>query len=242
MQDCNPVNTPSGREESVSGELVKDKVPFRAAVGSLLYLSTATRPDISFAVGKVARVMENPTRDEWNRVVRIFKYLKKTSHLAITYGAEEDLKVYSDADYAGCSKSRRSTSGIIATFNGGAISWKSKSQRVIALSTTEAEIMAASEAAKELIWLNGIIKEVLRIDRVPTLFIDNASAVKLAKNPEFHSRTKHIHIRFLFVREKFIENALCVEHIEGKNQPADICTKSLDMNRFEMLRLKLGLQ
>ena len=242
MSECNPISTTAGKEESSADEPVVDKLSYRAAVGSLLYLSTATRPDLAFAVGKAARVMENPTKADRNNVLRIFRYLRGTPDYGITYGTNQELQVFSDSDFAGCKKTGRSTTGIVAMYGGGAVSWKSQLQRTIALSTTEAEIMAASEAAKELIWLNTIIQETLRIVRKPTLYIDNASAIKLAKNPEFHARSKHINVRFLFVREKFSENVLCIEHIEGKNQPADICTKALEKTRFEMLRLKLGVQ
>ena len=242
MIDSNPMKTPAGKGESSSEEQLSDNVPYRAAVGSLLYLSTATRPDIAYAVGRASRAMERPTTADWKNVQRIFRYLRGTIDYGITYGSRQELRVYSDADYAGCEKTRRSTTGIVATYGGGAVAWKSQLQRTIALSTTEAEIMAASEATKELIWLSKILKEVNRQECKPTLYIDNASAVKLAKNPEFHARSKHIQIRHLFVREKFTENVLKIEHIEGKSQPADICTKALERVRFEMLRLKLGVQ
>lgn len=161
MDECNPVYTPVGREEAALTEKNDDHVPYQEAVGSLMYLMTATRPDIAFAVNKTARALHQPTRRDWNDVKKIFKYLKGTANHGIIYKGQDDLKIYSDADFAGDIKTRRSTSGVIALYSGGAVSWSSRLQRSVALSTTEAEIMAASEAAKEAIWLKRLIYELL---------------------------------------------------------------------------------
>lgn len=242
MDQCNPLRCPAGREEESSSESVKDKVPYREAVGCLIYLATATRPDIAFAVHKAARAMENPTRSDWNAVVKILKYLKGTASFGITYSAGNELNVYSDADFAGDISTRRSTNGFVAMYGGGAISWKSQLQKSVALSTTEAEIVAASEATKELIWLSRLLRELFDKNLKATLFVDNASAVKLAKNPEFHKRSKHIEVRHFFVREKYVEGSFDLQHIEGKHQLADLFTKALDRNRFESLRNQIGLR
>uniref|UniRef100_A0A5S6Q5K6 Reverse transcriptase Ty1/copia-type domain-containing protein n=1 Tax=Trichuris muris TaxID=70415 RepID=A0A5S6Q5K6_TRIMR len=124
---------------------------------------------------------------------------------------------------------------------GTAISWFSQKQKGVALSTTEAEYVAASEAAKELIWLKNLYNELAVVQPKPTLFVDNMGAVKLSKNPEFHKRTKHIAVRFHFVREKWKEGEFDVQHIGGEHQKADILTKALAKPRFEALRCQLGL-
>jgi len=144
MDKSNGVSTPIGREESDVKEKITAKIPYREAVDCLLYLATATRPDITFAVNKVARAMENPTTQYWNQVKRIFKYLKNTVDYGIIYKKKEALKVYSDADYAGDKDTRRSTTGVVTTLTHGAISWTSQLQRSVAISM-EAEIISASE-------------------------------------------------------------------------------------------------
>ena len=152
------------------------------------------------------------------------------------------LTTYSDADYAGDISTRRSTSGVVCQYMGGPVSWLSQKHKSVALSTTEAEFMAASKAAKEVIWLPRLLSEITTLTETPVLKIDNLSAVKLVKNLTFHRRSKHIEVRHFFVREKFDEGRLTVEHIPGVEQVADILTKPLNKSRFQMLRDILGVK
>lgn len=242
MHEANAVSTPIGKEEVKDSPDVKGKVPYREAVGSLMYLTAATRPDIAFSVNKAARAMENPTEKDWSNVKRIFKYLKGTSSYCISYRNDgKPLKIYSDADFGGDTASRRSTTGVVVVLAGGAISWTSQLQRTVSLSTTEAELIAASEGAKELIWMKRLLTELLGLNQLPTLYVDNASAIKLAKNPEYHKRSKHIDIRYFYVREKYLNGELKLEHIDGQKQLADLFTKSLDKTRFDYLRSNIGV-
>lgn len=207
-----------------------------------MYLMVATRPDIAFSVSKAARSMENPTNDDWNNVKRIFKYLKGTCKYCLKYKNDgKPLGVYSDADFGGDKNTRRSTTGIVAILSGGAVSWCSQLQKTVSLSTTESEIIAASEGAKELIWIKRLLLELADPDQLPTLYVDNASAVKLAKNPEYHKRSKHIDVRYFYVREKYLDAELKLEHIDGKNQLADLFTKPLEGSRFNLLRSNIGV-
>ncbi|KAG7198933.1 hypothetical protein KM043_015745 [Ampulex compressa] len=132
---------------------------------------------------QAARALHQPTKSDWKKVKKIFKHLKGTASHGIIYKRQDDLKIYSDADFVGDIATRRSTSGIVATYSGGTVSWSSRLQRSVALSTTEAEIMAASETAKEAIWLKRLIYELHSERYKPMLFVDSASTVKLAKNP-----------------------------------------------------------
>lgn len=243
MNECNPVTTPATREEGETSEDIKEQVPYREAVGSLMYLATATRPDIAYAVSFAARAVEKPTRKDWNNVKRILRYLRGTNNFSIKYQKDcKQLAVYSDADYAGDVATRRSTTGVVAMFAGGAVSWTSQLQRTVALSTTEAEIIAASEGAKELMWLKRLIRELSgQEELIPVLHVDSASAVKLAKNPEYHKRTKHIEVRHFYVRERFLEGDIKLEHIKGTDQLADLLTKPLERVRFDTLRGKIGV-
>jgi len=152
------------------------------------------------------------------------------------------LTTYCDADYAGDVSTRRSTSGVVCQHMGGPISWLCQRQKSVALSTTEAEFVAASEAAKEIIWLSRLFGEITHLINTPVLKVDNMSAVKLVKSPVFHKRSKHIEVRHYFVREKFNEGKLDVKHIAGQEQVADILTKPLQKTRFELLRDMLGIR
>jgi len=197
MAEAKGVSTSASREESDNHKDVSSKVPYREAVGSLMYLAAATRPDIAFAVNKAARVMDRPAEKDWNNVKRIFRYLRSTSNYGLRYTrGPGELKVFSDADFAGDKVTRRSTMGVIAIVANGAVSWTSQLQKTTALSTTEAEIIAASEWAKELVWLKHLLSELLSdfAEKTPVLYIDNTSAIKLTKNSEYHKRSKHIEV------------------------------------------------
>jgi hypothetical protein len=171
--------------------------------------------------------------------------LQGTSNYGIRFqakGQDDRLVVYSDADFAGDKTNRRSRSGVVSMSAGGALSWLSQLQTSVALSTTEAELMAASEGAKEAIWLQKLFRELTDFEAKSTLLlIDNLSCVKLTRNPEFHKRTKHIDVRYFFVREKVLDGSLNTQHIAGEEQTADIFTKALPRVRFTKLRAMLGV-
>ncbi|KAL0902482.1 hypothetical protein ABMA27_000340 [Loxostege sticticalis] len=215
MSQCNPVSTPI---EKGSTE----------AVGALAYLMTGTRPDIAYAVGIVSKKLENPTKADWLQVKRIFRYLKGTTSLGIEYKPSlTSSKVigYSDADHGGYADTGRSTTGVVTYFCGGAISWLCKRQQSVSISTTEAEIVAASEGARELVWLQRIFP-----------------AIRLAHNPEFHKRTKHIRIRHFFVRETVQECLVDVKKTSCMDQLADIFIKAVPKPCLQRIREKLGLR
>jgi hypothetical protein len=148
-----------------------------------------------------------------------------------------------DADWAGCEDTRHSTTGYIFTLAGGPVSWSSQKQKVVALSTCEAEYIALSEAVKEALWIKSFINDLnigIHFDTVP-IHVDNESAIKLAKNPEFHNRSKHIDIKYHFLREHVDTGTITIPWISGKENPADMLTKALDTTKFEAICRKLGL-
>ena len=208
----------------------KDEVistfPYRQAVGALMYLMLGTRPDLAYSVGFISRTLENPTQEDIVRVKRIFRYISGTLDMGIVYQSNMDkscLDVYSDADFGGCTRTGRSTSGVISMYSGGAITWMSQRQPIVATSTTQAEIIAANEGAKEAIWLSRLFRGIIQLN-VPVIQVDNSAAVRLAQNPEFHRRTKHISIKYFFIREKVTEGKLKIQQIPTEQQLADILT------------------
>ena len=170
--------------------------------------------------------------------------MRLTSNYGIKYTkGSGELNVFSDADFTGDKATRHSTTGIFALFANGAVSWTTQLQRMTALSTTEAEIIAASEGAKELVWLKCLLLELLPdfAKRTPVLYIDNASALKLTKNPEYHKRSKHIEVRHFYVRERYLNNDNEIEHVDGRKQLADLLTKPIERGRFEVLCHGIGI-
>lgn len=245
MDTAHPVSTPTSINNHSDLSLKNTKFPYREAVGSLMYLAVMTRPDLSFAVGAASRHLENPTEDDVCRVKQILRYLKGTTTLKLRFLAkptEIRLLAYSDSDYAGDVDTRRSTSGYVFLLGGACISWRSERQRVVATSTTEAEYIAAAEAVKELLWIERLLKELISAHPIPTLFVDNRSAIKLVENQVLHRRTKHIDVRYHFIREKFNENCFELESVSTREQAADILTKGLEKSLFIFNRLKLGLE
>jgi len=232
---------PASREESDNHKDVSGKVPYREAVGSLMYFAG---PDIAFALNKAARVMDRPAEKDWNNVKRIFCYLRSTSNHGLGYiRGPGELKVFSDADFAGDRVTRRSITGVIAIVANGAVSWTSQLKKTTAPSTTEAEIIAASEGAKELVWLKRLLSELLSdfAEKTPVLYIDNPSAIKLTKNPEYHERSKHIEVRHFYVRERYVNDDIGIEHFDGRKQMADLLTKPIEHVRFEALCREIGI-
>lgn len=248
MEDCKPVSTPADpglKLTKPEGQPTTEelKLPYRELVGALTYLSTATRPDISFSVSCLSQFNNCYRQVHWKAAKRVLRYLKGTKDLGLTYGSDKkSVQGYVDADWGNCSNDRRSYTGYVFIFNGGPVSWDSKKQRTVALSTTEAEYMGLSEVAKEAIYLRGLLSELGLEEAMDiTVYNDNMSAIKLSKNPGFHGRTKHIDIRHHFVRECVERKVLSVQHMATDKMPADILTKGLSRLKHNLCVKVLGL-
>lgn len=255
MQDSNPVKTLQDPGLELTKAMCDDGckheetmmgVPYRNTVGCFMYLMVGTRPDLAAAVGVLNQFASDPCRTHWQALKRVFRYIQGTRTHGITFQAasEPKLQGFSGADWAGDIASRKSTSGYVFVMNGGCISWKSKQQRTVALSSTEAEYMALSEALQEAIWLKVFLCELgeMSQDEAVTIFEDNQGAIALAKNPEFHKRTKHIDIRYHFVREKVEDGQVDLNYCPTQEMLADIMTKPIAASQFGALRTKLGIQ
>ena len=204
-------------------------VPYRNAVGCLMYLMVGTRPDLAAAAGVLSQFAADQCPTHWQALKRVFRYIQGTRTHEFQTAIYDGLQGFSDADWAGDTMSRRSTSGYAFMMSGGCNSWKSKKQRTVALSSTEAEYMALSEATQEAIWLKAFLCELGEIssDTAVKIFEDNQGSIALAKNPQYHKRTKHIDIKYHFVREKVEDGQVILEYISTLDMLADIMTKPI---------------
>ncbi len=229
MSDCKPVSTPMEPNVKMcanEGRVLEDATMYRKLVGSLINL-TLTRPDISYVVGVVSRYMQNPKKPHLEAVRRILRYVKNTLDHGIMYKKGGDVKLvgYCDADYAGDHDTRRSTTGYLFMLGYGAVSWCSKRQPTVSLSTTEAEYRAAAMAAQESTWLKQLLENLhQRTEYVIPLYCDNLSAIRLAENPVFHARTKHVEVHYHFIREKILQEEIGLEsNRNGKKSESRCC-------------------
>ncbi len=216
------------------------RVKYQFAVGSLMYLMLGTRPDLAFAVSQVSRYSANPTDAHWTAVQKIFRYIKHTKDLRLAFKGG-DLLGYTDASYAQ-DADRRSVGGYVFKLGGAAISWSSKRQATVSLSTCESEYIAQSEAAKEAIWLQRLLKELGYHFYPVTLNADNRGAIALASNPTSYTRSKHIDVRYHFVREKVAEGLINLVYIPTADMIADGCTKPLTGAKLQKFIQDLGLE
>jgi hypothetical protein len=224
----------------------EEKKVYQGRVGSLMYAMLGTRPDIAFAVSVISRFSSNPNRHHLKAVNRILKYLRGTIDLELTYSGElKDLNGYSDADWAGDVDTRRSTNGYVFNIGSGTISWSAKRQQAVALSSCESEFMGQTQAVKEAIWLKTFLDQVLN-ERYgePTatvIFCDNQGAMALARNPQFHGRSKHMGIQLNWQREQVEKGEVELKYTPTERQIADGMTKPLSGERFVEFRRALGV-
>eukprot|EP00795_Rhopilema_esculentum_P007998 gene7998-biopygen1703 len=248
LQDANPVCTPLDPNVKLVADdgnsKPVDNIQYQSMIGSLLYAAIATRPDIAQAVGALSQFNSAPTEAHLTAVKRVFRYLKGTINLSLVYKKSESKEVtgFSDASWADDMQNRHSTTGNVFMMAGGAISWLSQKQSTVALSTAEAEYIASSKAAQEVVWLKQLFREIGDNVQPITIMEDNQGAISMTKNPVGHKRTKHIDIRYHFVREQVEKGTLLLKYCNTKEMLADLLTKSLNRGQFEYLRCKLGMQ
>jgi len=245
MENCKEISTPMATncylDSNEKGTSV-DQTKYRGLIGSLLYL-TASRPDIMFSVCLCARFQSNPKESHFTATKRILKYLQGTTTVGLWYPSEVslDLVGYSDSDFASCKIDRKSTSGTCYLLGSSLISWHSKKQACVVLSTTEAEYIAAGSCCAQSLWIKQQLSDFgLNLSKIP-LLCDNTSVINLTKNPVQHLRTKHIEIRHHFIKDH-VNNGDCeIQFVSTENKLAGLFTKSLNKERFNFLRNELGI-
>ena len=249
MQNAKTTTTPMKegslfRNESQASE--SDIKQYQAIVGSIMFAMIETRPDIAYATSVVSRHAKNPGKSHMEAAKQILRYLSATRDRGITFGGGDlSIQGYSDSDWAGDKEDRKSTSGYVFMLNNGPISWASKRQKTVALSSTEAEYMALTLAAKETIWIRLLMTELglMQDDATPTVNVleregaialkgDNQSAIALANNPVLHSRTKHIDIQHHFIRNEVTEGRIDLTYVSTEHMVADGLTKPLTHVKF----------
>ena len=259
MTNCNKSDTPESSIKLLARDCpttAKEKqdmkqIPYRGIVGAVIYTAASVRPDISHAANMVSRFQENPGKIHWQAAKRILRYLKGKSNLALVYKQDENsnynshikINAYTDADWGGDEDGRRSTTGSIIQINNCVINWISKKQDIVAQSTTEAEYIAIAETVKEVKWLIEFLQELKFYDKkkeTATIYTDNQAAMKIAQseNNHNHQRTKHIDIRYHFIKDEINNKTINVEWVSTVDQLADINTKALGSTAFKNLRDK----
>jgi hypothetical protein len=256
MTDARPVTTPADPHTTLTADMSPQSdeersamasVPYRNAVGSIMYLMVGTRPDLAAAVSAVSRFMADPGQQHWTAVKRILRYLRGTADWTLTLGGAGggavELSGYCDADWAGDLDTRRSTTGYAFSLGRGTVSWCSKRQPTVALSSTEAEYMSASQAAREALWLRRLMADLgFGPVGATTIRCDNQGALALAKNPVHHQRTKHIDVQHHFIRELVEQGTVQLVYCATDDMVADVLTKPLPRDKHWRCCRALGLE
>lgn len=247
MTNCNPCSTPVDTKTKLAdndGKPISDPSLYRSLAGALQYL-TFTRPDISYAVQQVCLFMHDPREPHFAALKRILRYIKGTiSHgLQLNKSSTTDLVAYSDADWAGCPSTRRSTSGYCVFLGDSLIAWSAKRQQTVSRSSAEAEYRGVANAVAETTWLRNLLLELgCPLTKATIVYCDNISAVYLSSNPVHHQRTKHVEIDIHFVRERVSLGHVRVLHVPSHLQYADIFTKGLPTPLFTEFRSSLSVR
>ncbi|GJX09579.1 hypothetical protein Tco_0199438 [Tanacetum coccineum] len=240
-----PASTPIEAHKSLGKDEEGEDVDvhlYRSMIGCLMYL-TASRPDIMFAVCLCARFQVTPKVSHMHAVKRIFRYLKHQPKLGLWYPKDSPfhLEAFSDSDYAGDNHDRRSTSGGCQYLGRRLVSWQCKKQTIVAISSTEAEYVAAASCCAQVLWMQNQLLDYGFNFMNTEIHIDNESTICIVKNPVLHSKTKHIQIRHHFIRDCYEQRLINVVKVHTDDNVADLLTKGFDLARFNFLVVTIGM-
>ncbi len=263
MLECRPEPTPeavgiklSNSQSPITNEQLREmeqlKPKYLSAVGALMYASLSTRPDLAHSVNELSRFMSNPGLVHFIALKRVLRYVKNSLNIELTYDGnlqnneivntndfcssfEHSLHVFTDASWGDCPDTRRSTTGYIVKFNNDTITWNSRRQQTVALSTAEAELMAIGSGCQEIIYITNLLKE-LNLKSTNILYTDNKAALCIAEHDIHHNRTKHIDIKYHFIREQIKNKLFTLQWVPTFEQLGDLLTKSLNRQQFIVLR------
>lgn len=243
MEECKPARTPmETKQKLVKAENCNDKLDFRNLIGCLMYVSVCTRPDIAHSVSVLSQFNNCYNESHWKAAKRVLRYLKGSLNYTLKFQKSGmDLSGYVDADWANSEFDRRSYTGYIFKIGNSVISWESRKQKTIALSSTEAEYMALSDSCKEALFIRTLLQELLGKTINIVIHNDNQSAQKLTKNMMFHARTKHIDVRHHFIRDIVAKNIISLNFMPTEKMPADFLTKPVNKERHAYFVKELGL-
>ncbi|RWR73399.1 Gag-protease-integrase-RT-RNaseH polyprotein [Cinnamomum micranthum f. kanehirae] len=255
MEECKAQNTPMIKGDKFCKaqcprneieRIEMNKFPYAAAIGSLMYAQTCTRPDISFAVGMLSRYQSDPGMPHWVGVKKVLRYLSGTRNYMLSYRRSDRLEVigYSDADFAGCLDSRKSTSGYIFLLANGAISWRSAKQTLVTPSTFDAEYVACFEATGHALWLRDFISGLYIVDTISKplkIYCDNDAARRFAHNDKVASKSKFLEVKYLVLKEKVRNQLVSIIGTPTSMMLADPLTKALAPKPFQEHIRNMGL-
>lgn len=253
MEDCKEIFTPMEIAADLDPTLPTNKAtieklkktPYQSAVGALIYLTQATRPDLAYAVSSVSRFNSCYNLKHWDAVKRIFRYVQRTKMMCLQYSKDQESRLtgFCDASYAPNPHDPRSVSGYVFVIQGGAISWISKRQQTVARSTTETEYLSLTTAGQEAIWLKKLTIELeMQPDRPLLLYCDNKGSIDLSKNARFSPRTKHVNVRQHFLKDNIEKRELDVKFVPSADMVADSLTKATTAFNLEKFNQNIGLK
>jgi hypothetical protein len=246
MTGYKPISIPLEQNVKLSadeGDIMEDTTMYRRIMGSLIYM-TITRPYLSYGVSVVSQFMQAPRKPHLDAVRCILRYIKHILQCGIFYETKSQLQVhgYTNADRVGNVSNRRSTSGFMFSFGSGAVSWSSKKQPIVALSSTEAEYRGVIIFACEVVWLQKLLSDLGQLVDVPiVIYCDNINSILLANNSIYHGRTKHIEVHYHFIREKFLAKEIDLIHVSIEDQVAAIFTKALGKDKLKKFQKMFGV-